>query len=428
MAKKSRTGLWILISTLVVLAAIAAYYLYYKGKDSSTKVQVETVGRRSITQTVSAIGKIQPETEVKVSSEASGEIIQLNVKEGDFVNRGTLLARIKPDLFETQLEQYRVSVKSSAVAIDIAKVEMERSEIDLKRVSELYKKEYASKQEFETAKAAYDRAQGQYQQMLNDKLRAEAALKQVEVSASRTTIYAPMSGTVTKLDVESGEKVVGTAQMQGTEMMRISDLNVMNAIVDVDENDVVKVKLGDTAKVKIDAFPDSTFVGYVYEISHSPKQKGIGTQDEVINFEVKIRLIGKEVRLRPGMSCSVEIQTETHANVLAVPLQAVTIRKPEQKNGEEKDKDGQITTTKVGENSKKDERPPQVVFIYDNGKAKEQKVETGISDKGYIEVKSGIKDGQTVISGSYNTIAKVLQDDMKVKIDTTSAKKKKSGD
>lgn len=295
MAKKSKKRLWIAIGIIATLAITAVVLIAVKSSDKKTKVQVEKIGRRTITQTVSAIGKIQPETEVKISPEASGEIVTLNVKEGDFVQRNQLLVRIKPDLFETQLDQFRASVKSATVAIDMAKVEVDRSELDMKRVAELYKKEFASKQEWETAKAGYDRAQAQYQQMLTDKTRAQAALKQVEVSASRTTIYAPIAGTVTKLLVENGEKVVGTAQMQGTEMMRVSDLSVMNAIVDVDENDVVKVQIGDTAKVKIDAFPDKVFNGYVYEISHSPKQQGIGTQDEVINFEVKIRLIDKEI-------------------------------------------------------------------------------------------------------------------------------------
>ncbi|MBX7154627.1 MAG: efflux RND transporter periplasmic adaptor subunit [Bacteriodetes bacterium] len=424
MAKKSKKRIWIAVGIIATLLIAAVVLIVIKSSDQKTKVQVEKIGRRTITQTVSAIGKIQPETEVKISPEASGEIVTLNVKEGDFVQKNQLLVRIKPDLFETQLDQFRASVKSASVAIEMAKVEVERSELEMKRVGELYKKEFASKQEWETAKAGYDRAQAQYQQMITDKTRAEAALRQVEVSASRTTIYAPMAGTVTKLLVENGEKVVGTAQMQGTEMMRVSDLNVMNAIVDVDENDVVKVKLGDTAKVKIDAFPDKTFRGYVYEISHSPKQQSIGTQDEVINFEVKIRLIDKEIELRPGMSCSVDIQTETHPDVVSVPLQSVTIRAADDKK-EMEGNGREIKTEKVGDDKKQEERPPQVVFVYDAGKVKQVKVETGISDKGYIEVKSGVNEGQTIVSGSFNTIAKVLNDGMKVQIDSTSNKKKK---
>ncbi len=421
MAKKSRARIWWIIIIILVCLGVAGGVLYMKGRDTSTKVQVEKVERRTITQSVSAIGKIQPETEVKISSEASGEIIFLGAKEGDLIRKNQLLARIKPDLVETQLD--RASLKASQVAIEIAKVEMDRSESELKRVSSLYAKEYASKQDLETAKANFDRASGQYQTALSDKVRNQAALKQVEVSLSRTSIYSPMEGTLTKLSVESGEKVVGTAQMQGTEMMRISDLHVMNAIVDVDENDVVKVKLGDTARVKIDAYPDKIFNGFVYEISHSPKQKGIGTQDEVIDFEVKIRLIDREETLRPGMSCNVEIETETHQNVLAVPLQAVTIRNDDSKKwDDEEKKDGAIQTEKVSQPKVKDNRPPQVVFTVDNRKAKSARVETGISDKGYIEVKSGLKEGQTIVTGSYNTVSKVLQDDMVIQVDSASKK------
>ena len=424
MAKKSKSRIWIIITVIggLILLAVTLYFL--KGGDKATKVLVEKTSRRTIKQTVAAIGKIQPEVEVKISSETSGEIVSLLAKEGNDVKKGQLLARIKPDLFETQLEQYRASVKASSVAIEIAKIEVERTEIELKRTSDLYKKEYASKQDLDNAKAAYDRAQGQYQTSLTDKLRADAALKQIEVSVSRTSIFAPINGTVTKLAIQQGEKVLGTAQMQGTEMMRVSDLSVMNAIVDVDESDVVKVKIGDTARIKIDAFPNRTLNGFVYEISHSPKQKGLGTQDEVINFEVKIRLIDSENALRPGMSCNVEIETEIKDNIIAVPLQSVTIRSDSKKD-EKQSVDSRIQTSKVGDENKRDEKPPQVVFVFDNGKVKQKVVETGISDKGYIEIKSGVIEGESIVSGSYNTISKILQDNMNVQIDSSSTKKKK---
>jgi HlyD family secretion protein len=424
MAKKSSKRIWIGVISILVLAGVAVGLYLYKNKDTSTKVQVQKSVRRNITQTVTAIGKIQPETEVKISSEASGEVIALTVKEGEYVNKGKLLVRIQPDLVDAQVEQSRAAVSSSQTNIEIANVELERAKLELNRVAELYKKEYASKQEWETAKANYERAQGQVNSASIDKSRADAALRQIQVSASRTTIYSPISGTVTKMDIEQGEKVVGTAQMQGTEIMRISDLSVMNAIVDVDENDVVKLHLGDTARVKIDAFPNRVFNGYVYEISHSPKQKGIGTQDEVINFEVKIRIVDKELAMRPGMSCNVEIETETHPNVIAVPLQAVTIRSEKKENdviGNERE----LTdiNKEKNETKLKNNRPPQVIFVYDKGIAKKVDVETGISDRGFIEITKGIQEGQTVISGSFQTVSKVLDDGMKVSIDSTGGKK-----
>ncbi|MFN5865581.1 MAG: efflux RND transporter periplasmic adaptor subunit [Candidatus Kapaibacterium sp.] len=419
MSKKSIGKKKIVIIAIVVVAVAAVVLAVFGGGEKPTTVTVENVSRRTITETVSAIGKIQPETEVKISSEASGEVIFVGAKEGDSVRKGQLLVRIQPDLIETQVDQFRAALASAKVGIEIAKAELERAEADMKRVLSLFQKQFASKQEMETSKAAYERAQGQYQTALTEKSRTEAALKQISVSLSRTSIYAPIGGVLTKLDIEQGEKVVGTAQMQGTEMMRISDLNVMNAIVDVDENDVVKVHVGDTARVKIDAYPNREFLGFVAEVSHSPKQKGIGTQDEVINFEVKIRLVDKEVTLRPGMSCSVEIETETHSNVLSVPLQSITIRSDAKKVAEPSD---EMATTSVRETKRRDMRPPQVVFVVDNGKVRMVTIESGLSDSDFIEVKSGLKEGQTVVSGSYNTISKVLRDSMAVVVE--SAKKK----
>lgn len=422
MAKKKRTGLWITLLLLALLIIIAVAVIGYSSfKGNVVNVTTEEVSRRTITQTVSAIGKIQPETEVKISTEASGEIITLGINEGDFVRRNQLLVRIKPDLVESQLEQMRASVRSANVSIDVAKIEEDRAQKDLKRSSELYVKEYVSKQEFEQAKAAYERAVGQVQQALTEKTRAEASLKQMQVSASRTSIFSPIDGTVTSLMVESGEKVVGTAQMQGTEMMRVSDLSLMNAIVDVDENDVVKINIGDTARVKIDAFPDSVFIGLVYQISHSAKQKGLGSQDEVTNFEVRVRLIDIEERLRPGMSCSVDIETETHANILTIPLGAVTIKK---EPADDSDDDG-VKVKKMDRSISTKKQSNQIVFVYENGVAKEQGIETGLSDKGYIEVTSGLTENQTVISGSFQTVTKVLEDKMKVKKQATTEKNQK---
>lgn len=419
MSKKSIGKKKIAIIAIVVIAIAAVVLAVFGRGDKATTVTVENVSRRTITETVSAIGKIQPETEVKISSEASGEVIYVGAKEGDSIRKGQLLVRIQPDLIETQVDQFRAALASAKVGIEIAKAELERAEADMKRVLSLYQKQFASKQEMETSKAAYERALGQYQTALTEKSRTEAALKQISVSLSRTSIYAPIGGVLTKLDIEQGEKVVGTAQMQGTEMMRISDLNVMNAIVDVDENDVVKVHVGDTARVKIDAYPNREFLGFVAEVSHSPKQKGIGTQDEVINFEVKIRLVDKEITLRPGMSCSVEIETETHSNVLSVPLQSITIRSDAKKIAEPTD---EMATTSVRETKRRDMRPPQVVFVVENGKVRMVTIESGLSDSDFIEVKNGLKDGQTVVSGSYNTISKVLRDSMTVVVENTKKK------
>ncbi|MFM8180071.1 MAG: efflux RND transporter periplasmic adaptor subunit, partial [Candidatus Kapaibacterium sp.] len=220
MAKRPGGKRTIIIIGVVILAIVAVVLIVVGRGDKPTTVTVEKVGRRTITETVSAIGKIQPETEVKISSEASGEVIFVGAKEGDSVRKGQLLVRIQPDLLETQVEQFRAALESAKVGIEIAKAELERSDAEMKRVLSLYQKQFSSKQELEIAKATYERAQGQYQTALTEKSRTEAALRQISVSLSRTAIYAPIGGVLTKLDIEQGEKVVGTAQMQGTELMR----------------------------------------------------------------------------------------------------------------------------------------------------------------------------------------------------------------
>lgn len=417
MAKKSRKALYITLISVAILAIVLSYFLL-KNKDESIAIKTEKVELRTITQKVSAIGKIRPETEVKISSEASGEIMFLGFRDGDSVNKGQLLVRIQPDIVQSQLEQFTASADASKIAIEATKAEMDRAQADFKRISDLYAKQYASREEFDRAKSTLEQAQSRFRSSGSDYTRAFSALKQMRSQASRTTLYSPMSGTVTSLSVEAGEKVVGTAQMQGTEMMRIADLNIMNAWVDVDENDIVFVKIGDTARIRVDAMPDEELFGYVYEIGHSAKTSAAGTQEEVTNFEVRIRIIDKDKRLRPGMSCSVEISTETHPNVLSVPLQSVTVRSIQATEPEISSGSIQQQEEKKKSNSK---RPPSVVFLKDGDKAKMVKVETGLSDHGFIEIKKGLKVGQEIISGSFQAINKLLQDGSIIKIDTVSS-------
>ena len=417
MAKKSRKALYITLISVAILAIVLSYFLL-KNKDESIAIKTEKVELRTITHKVSAIGKIRPETEVKISSEASGEIMFLGFRDGDSVNKGQLLVRIQPDIVQSQLEQFTASADASKIAIDATKAEMDRAQADFKRISDLYAKQYASREEFDRAKSTLEQAQSRFRSSGSDYTRAFSALKQMRSQASRTTLYSPMSGTVTSLSVEAGEKVVGTAQMQGTEMMRIADLNIMNAWVDVDENDIVFVKIGDTARIRVDAMPDEELFGYVYEIGHSAKTSAAGTQEEVTNFEVRIRIIDKDKRLRPGMSCSVEISTETHPNVLSVPLQSVTVRSMQATEPEISSGSIQQQEEKKKSNSK---RPPSVVFLKDGDKAKMVKVETGLSDHGFIEIKKGLKVGQEIISGSFQAINKLLQDGSIIKIDTVSS-------
>ncbi len=408
-----------LIIALVLIAILAA--MFFGGNGKHINVLVSNVELRTITQTVSAVGKIEPETEVKISSQTSGEVIFLGVKEGDTVKLKQLLARINPDIVETQLEQVRASVESAKIDVDARLAEKERASNDFERAKELYAKKFISKQEFDMSKSAYETAFASHKAAISRVEQAKATLRQYERSIARTSIFSPISGIVTALSVELGEKVVGTEMMMGTEMMRVSDLSIMNAVVDVDENDIVLVKKGDTTLIEIDAIPDKIFKGKVIEIGHSAKTSSLGTQDQVTNFSVKVRLLEQDPRLRPGMSCNVEIQTASHYNVPSVPLQAVTVRetKPfgdEQHKADESD-----------DNGKKEfgaKRPPSVVFTIENGTAKMVTVETGISDKGFIEIVSGLKQGQKIISGSYQAVSKLLSDGAKVRVDSLKAPKK----
>jgi HlyD family secretion protein len=424
MAKKNnkRRNIILLVALVVVTGGAITAAIMGKG-ENAISVTVEQVGRRTITQTVSATGKIQPEKLIKISSEVSGEIINLPVQEGDTVKKGQLLAKIQPDLVQAQLEQARYAAEAAKAQINTARADLDRSKLEFDRIKTLFDKQFASKSEFDQAYAALLSAQARLEASQKDYERSQAVVRQSSVTSGRTTIYAPSDGIVVALPVEKGEKVLGTAQFQGTELMQIADLSVMNAEVDVDENDVVLISVGDTARVRIDAFPNRVFRGYVYQIGNSAKRAAVGTQEEVVNFAIKIRLIDTDARLRPGMSCDVDIETETRSNVLSVPLQSVTIRKPKTPENE-----GEQALAQKKDDAKKKaaesaNKPPQVVFLQDGNKAKMVQVETGISDGGYIEIVNGLSEGQTVISGNFRAISKELEDGSVIAIDSLEAKK-----
>lgn len=421
MAKKSRKR-WLWISPIVIAIIIAAVMMFSSGTEGPIEVSVEKIEARTITQTVSAIGKLQPEVMVKISSEASGEIVYLGVRDGATVKPGELLVRIKPDMMQSMLAQTRAAAEASKMSITVAKAEVDRTEADLKRVTELYKKSFASREEFDRTTAAYQSAAGRLAQAQADYDRARGALQETQVNVNRTTITSPMAGTVTYLGVESGEKVVGTAQMQGTEIMRIADLSTMNAWVDVDENDVALISVGDTARIKVDALPDVTLRGVVYEISHSPKVAGQGTQEEVVNFQVRIRILDPENRMRPGMSCSVDIETETRTNVLAVPIQSVTVRQDETATDQAQEENYRLQSRKA-EGAAKPNKPKSIVWIQKGTSVESRAVETGISDDGYIEILSGVRQGESVVSSPYQAISKQLKNGAQVVVEDPKARK-----
>src|SRR5712671_4047847 len=306
---------------LLIIALIVA------GKrEKPIPVTTEKAAKRTILQLVSATGKVQPETEVKISPEVAGEIIELPVIDGAQVKKGDLLVKVRPDSYKALLEQQEAAISAAKATNLQQKATMMKTEQDLKRADDMYSKKTISIQEYNTAQAAYDVAKNTVESSLHEIERAQAGSSQARDQLSKTTIYSPIDGTVTILNSKLGERIVATNQFAGTEVMRVADLGHMEARVDVNENDVVNVKGGDKANVKIDAYGDRKFHGTVYQIANTGKTTGAGTQEEVTNFEVKIHIDDHDVTLKPGLSCTAEIETNMVKDVVAVPMQAVTIR------------------------------------------------------------------------------------------------------
>ena len=402
------------------------------GKDSIHKVAVELASYRNITELITANGKIQPETEVKISADVSGEIVELNFKEGDEVKKGDLLLKIKPDIYVSALERMEASVNSAKANLANSKARQAQVEAQFiqaeqafNRSKQLYEKNAISTSEYETAKSSYDVAKAEVEAAKQSVVAAdftvvstEASLKEANENLQKTSIYAPIGGTISKLNVELGERVVGTMQMTGTEILRIANLNVMEVMVEVNENDIVHVSLGDTALIEVDAYLNQKFKGSVTEVANSASTNGIVATDQITSFVVKIRILPESYKhlipkndslyypFRPGMSATVDIQTETHKNVLSVPIQAVTTRVDTLKTSVEL----------VGEktNNTNDDEIKELVFVYQNDSVYQRQVTTSIQDNNYIEILTGIKEGESVVTAPYSLISKKLKDKMKV--------------
>lgn len=428
--RKSRRRRYVLIAigALILLWIIGA--VIASKREKPIPVTTEKAARRTVVQLVSATGKVQPETEVKISPEVAGEIIDLPVTDGLHVNKGDLLVRIKPDSYKALLEQQEAAISSAKATNLQQKATMMKSEQDLKRAEDLYNKKMISVQEFNAAEAARDVAKNTFESSLHEIERAQAGSSQARDALSKTTIYSPIDGTITVLNSKLGERVVATNQFAGTEVMRVADLTRMQAVVDVNENDVVNVKIGDKARVKIDAYGDRHFDGSVQQIANTGKTTGAGTQEEVTNFEVKVLLANPEVPLRPGMSCTAEIETNVARDVVTVPLQSVTIRtgdsnlspdeierrKQTEELRDKADNAAEVVNTQQERRSQREEREKivKVVFKKTGSKAQQVKVSTGIADDTYIEIKNGVAPGDEIISGTYSAISRKLKDNAKV--------------
>jgi len=437
--KKKKKPLWrrwyVIAGVLLVLWIVVSSILGKREKP--IPVTTEKAVRKTILQTVSATGKVQPEVEVKISPEVAGEIIELPVVDGMPVKKGDLLIKIKPDSYKALVEAQEAAI-SGARAVNLQqKATLAKTESDLKRAQDLFSKKMISESEFSVAQTARDVAKSTLESSQHEIERAEAGSSQARDQLSKTTIYSPIDGTITVLNSKLGERVVATNQFAGTEVMRVADLGHMEARVDVNENDVVNIKIGQKATISIDAYSERKFKGTVQQIANTGKTTGTGTQEEVTNFEVKIRIDG-DVALRPSLSCTADIETNMVANAVAVPMQSVTIRtgdsnlspeeieKRKQKAAarDQGDNNAEVSNDRQEKTAQKLDREKlaKVVFVKDGGKAKMVKVTTGIADDTSMEIKTGIKEGDEVISGSYSAISRKLKDGAKVTIDKEPAK------
>jgi HlyD family secretion protein len=437
--KKSKKRLWLILGIVAVLAVvIAAAAAKGRAGEKPTQVTIEKAVVKTITHIVTATGKVQPETEVKISPEVAGELIEIPVVEGQMIKKGDLLVRIKPDFYKAQLEQQEASLASARASSVLSQARLTKAEQDFKQANDLYQKQMVSDADFTAAQTNLNVAKADFDSSLAQIRRTEGSVDQSRDQLSKTTIYAPMDGSISSLTSEVGERVVGTNQFAGTEIMRIADLANMEVRVKVNENDIINVKVGDHALVSVDAFPGRKFEGAVSEISSSALSLGgsgsnqtalaASASDEVTNFLVKIRITDKDVTLRPGMSATVDVETQTVPNVIAVPIQSVTVRAEggktseevqQQKAKEAKERSGNdLDVVSERQNARREvEKLQRVVFIRQGDKVVVRKVETGISDNSHIEVKSGVKAGEEVVSGSYAAISRKLKDGARVMIE-----------
>ncbi|MDR5589398.1 efflux RND transporter periplasmic adaptor subunit [Christiangramia sp. SM2212] len=407
-------GVVVALIIVLVIGKKAGWF----GKSANIKeVEITEIQPIDITETVSATGKIQPEVEVKLSSEVSGEIIELPVVEGQSVEKGDLLVRVNPDLYQSSVQRARAGYQNSKANYAQTQANLKQAEADYNRNKTLFEKGVISKAEWDGVISNYEMAQANKESSYYSMQSSAATVTEAQDNLGRTNIYAPMTGTISKLDAELGERVVGTQQMAGTEILRVANLDNMEVEVDVNENDIVKVSVGDSTIVEVDAYLGKEFSGVVTEISNTADNEL--TTDQVTNFKVKVRILkesyadlmeGKSENyspFRPGMTATVDIITNKRMEVIGIPISSIVIK-------------SDTTSTKKSFSAKpagNDEEKFECVFVKDGGKAKLRVVETGIQDDSNIEIKKGLKKGDIVITGPYSTVTKSLDsgDEIEVK-------------
>lgn len=445
--RKSNKLIYFLIGSVVIiiLFLVVGKSQGWIGKGKVIEVELAAAKQTTITEKVSASGTVQPVTEVKLAPEVSGEIIELNVEDGDSVKQGKVLVKIRPDVWLSQLERSEATLNQQKANVESAKASLSRSEATFMRSEQEFNRQQKLWSEKVIAESEWQLAQQNFKIAKNDLESAkqsleaakyivkstEASVRESRENVRRTTVSSPMTGVISKLNVKQGERVVGTAQMAGTEMLRIADLNIMEVRVNVNENDIVRVHLSDTVIIEVDAYAntDKEFKGIVTNIANTAKEKL--SADAITEFEVRILILrssyddllkkGNRYPFRPGMTASVEILTETKNNVLSVPLAAVTTRSPDDdddKKDDKKEERNERNKRQVVDESKKQQKKEDkvVVFVNDKGKAKMVEVKTGISDYDNIEILSGISNTAEVVTGPFLVVSKRLKDGNEIKL------------
>lgn len=442
-SRRSRR-VWILVAVVILLAGLGAYAYRQRAQGSGPVITVTTEKAevRTLTQVVTASGKIQPEVEVKISTEAAGEIVALPFKEGARVKRGDLLVRIKPDVYQAQVDQQEANLVAAQASAVLAKAQLRKAEDDFRRAEGLFNQKLIAEAEFLAARTTRDVAQASHDNSVAQIRRTEGSLSQAKDQLAKTIIYSPMDGTISAQSSEVGERVVGTGSFAGTEIMRVADLANMELRVRVNENDIVNVKLGDRAVIAIDAYPGRKFAGTVSEIGSSAQGGSAASQlaalsDDVTNFLVRIRVADPGVQLRPGMSATADIETRTVENVVSVPIQSVTVRasggqtteemkKEAAKAAENKSGGGAVdAAAEKREARRQREILQKVAFVRQGETVKMVPVEVGLADNTHLEIKSGLRAGDEVVAGTYAAISRQLKDGSRVTLAKPKAEERK---
>ena len=406
MAKKKKKKKWLYLSILLI--GTLGIVLFYKDRSKEEGITVlsgkSTLG--DITRVVTATGKIFPEIEVRISSEVAGEIIDIPVKDGMKVKKGDLLVRVNPDTLEAQVKQQEAAFNATKANAAQAKAQLLKAQLDMKRIQNLYDKGYSTEDTLDQTKTSLEIAKASHEASLFRIKQQEMQLREANDELSKASTFSPIEGTIIALNSEVGDRVVGTGQFAGTEIMKLANLNHMEVRVDVSEAEIVDVKIGNQAEIEVDALPGEKFAGIVKEIANSANTSGGGSQEQLTTFEVKVKMVNIDARYRPGMTATADIKTTTVNNVVKVPLQAVTVRKTD----EVKNQLGNTIDSSILSN----DNLQRVVFVLKDNKVILTPVKTGLADNRFIEIQQGLSAGQEIVTGSYGVLTRVLKNGTEV--------------